>query len=250
MNKLRILVIDDEAPVRELICGIINHYVPQVEICGTADGVKTGVEAIERYNPDLVLLDVNLIDGTGFDILKKIEDIRFSIIFVTAYEQYALRAFRFSAIDYIMKPVNIDELTAAIQKAAERNEREKMSYQLKNLLDNINSKPEEKKIVLKDQKSIYIVKVSDIIRCEADHNYTTFHLMNGKQVLVSKTLKEYEDVLSDYAFIRSHQSHLVNINHMVSFEKNDGGYLRMIDGSSVPVSKRKKDELMDFFSRI
>jgi len=250
MSKLRTLIIDDEAPVRELISGIINNYCEQAEICGTANGVKTGIEAIHNLKPDLVLLDVNLTDGTGFDILRNLEDIQFSVIFITAYEKYAVNAFRFSAVDYIMKPVNIDELSSAIEKAATLTERENISKQLKNFFENINSRPEDKKIVLKDQKSIYVVKISDIIRCESDHNYTTFHLNNGKQVVVSRTLKDFDEMLSDYLFLRTHQSHLININHIVSFEKNDGGYLRMADGSSVPVSKRKKEELMDFFDRI
>jgi two-component system LytT family response regulator len=250
MDKLRILIIDDEAPIRELITGIIENYCENAEVCGTAEGVKSGLEAINSLNPDLVLLDVNLTDGTGFDLLKKLEEIRFAVIFITAYEKYALNAFRFSAVDYIMKPVNIDELVAAIEKASDVIERQNLNQQLKNFFENINSRPEDKKIVLKDIKSIYIVKVSDIIRCESDHNYTTFFLNNGKQVVVSKTLKEFEEILSDYMFLRTHQSHLININYIVSFEKNEGGYLRMADGSPVPVSKRKRDELMDFFNRI
>lgn len=250
MNKIRTLIIDDEAPIRELISGILENYSEQTEVCGTADGVKSGLEAIKLLNPELVLLDVNLTDGTGFDLLRQLEDIKFSVIFITAYEKYAVKAFRFSAVDYIMKPVNIDELLAAIDKAIELMERKTLNQQLKNLFDNLNSKPEDKKIVLKDSKSIYIVKVADIIRCEADHNYTTFHLNSGKQVIVSKTLKEFEELLSDFMFLRPHQSHLININHIISFEKNEGGYLKMADGSSVPVSKRKRDELMDFFDNI
>lgn len=250
MNKLRTLIIDDEAPVRELISGIVSNYCEQAEICGTADGVKTGVEAIQNLKPDLVLLDVNLTDGTGFDILRRLDEIHFAVIFITAYEKYAVNAFRFSAVDYIMKPVNIDELSSAIEKAAAMTERDTISKQLKNFFENISSRPEDKKIVLKDQKSIYIVKVSDIIRCESDHNYTTFHLISGKQVVVSRTLKDFEEMLTEYMFLRTHQSHLININHIISFEKNDGGFLRMADGSPVPVSKRKRDELMDFFNRI
>lgn len=250
MSKIRTLIIDDEAPIRELISGILENYSEHTEVCGTADGVKTGLEAIRQHNPDLVLLDVNLTDGTGFDLLRQLDDIRFSVIFITAYEKYAVKAFRFSAVDYIMKPVNIDELLAAIDKAIDLMERKTLNQQLKNFFDNLNSKPEDKKIVLKDSKSIYIVKVADIIRCEADHNYTTFYLTNGKQMIVSKTLKEYEELLSDFMFLRTHQSHLININHIISFEKNEGGYLKMADGSPVPVSKRKRDELMDFFDNI
>lgn len=250
MSKIRTLIIDDEAPIRELISGILENYSEQTEVVGTADGVKTGLEAIRQLNPQLVLLDVNLTDGTGFDVLRQLDEVKFAVIFITAYEKYAVKAFRFSAVDYIMKPVNIDELITAIDKAVEMMEGKTLNQQLKNFFDNINSKPEDKKIVLKDSKSIYIVKVADIIRCEADHNYTTFFLTNGNQIVVSKTLKEYEELLSDFRFLRTHQSHLININHIISFEKNEGGYLKMEDGSSVPVSKRKKDELMDFFDKL
>jgi two-component system LytT family response regulator len=235
MSKIRTLIIDDEAPIRELISGILENYSDTTEVVGTADGVKSGLDAIRQLNPQLVLLDVNLTDGTGFDLLRQLEEVRFSVIFITAYEKYAVKAFRFSAVDYIMKPVNIDELLAAIDKATDMMERQTLNQQLRNFFDNLNSKPEDKKIVLKDSKSIYIVKVSDIIRCEADHNYTTFYITNGNQIVVSKTLKDFEELLSDYMFLRTHQSHLININHIVSFEKNEGGYLKMEDGSSVPV---------------
>ncbi|MDD3196388.1 MAG: LytTR family DNA-binding domain-containing protein [Paludibacter sp.] len=250
MNKIRTLIIDDEAPIRDLISGILENYSEKTEVCGTADGVKTGLEAIRHHNPELVLLDVNLTDGTGFDLLRQLDEIKFAVIFITAYEKYAVKAFRFSAVDYIMKPVNIDELLSAIDKAIGMMEGKTLNQQLKNFFDNLNSKPEDKKIVLKDSKSIYVIKVADIIRCEADHNYTTFYLTNNQQIVVSRTLKDYEELLSDFMFLRTHQSHLININHMLSFEKNDGGYLRMADGSNVPVSKRKRDELMAFFDNI
>lgn len=250
MAKLRTLIIDDEAPVRNLINGIIQQYCEQAEVIATADGVNSGLAAIKKHKPDLVLLDIKLNDGTAFDLLKQLEDIKFAIIFITAYEKYAVNAFRFSAVDYIMKPIHIDELINAIRKASEKTEQQVLSQKLKNFFDNMNNKPEDKKIVLKTSESIFIVKVADIIRCEADHNYTTFFLTNEKKVLVSKTLKDYDEMLYDYFFFRTHQSHLININHIVSFEKNDGGFLRMADGSSVPVSKRKREELLALFNRI
>ncbi|MDD4490797.1 MAG: LytTR family DNA-binding domain-containing protein [Paludibacter sp.] len=250
MKKLRTLIVDDEAPIRELISGIIENFSELAEVIATADGVASGLAAIKQHKPDLVLLDVNLIDGTAFDLLQQLDEIKFAIIFITAYEKYAVNAFKFSAVDYIMKPIHIDELTAAIRKTVEQSEQQALSLKLNNFFDNINSKPKDKKIVLKTSESIFIVKVTDIIRCEADHNYTTFYLISGKKVLVSKTLKDYDEILCDFFFFRAHQSHLININHIVSFEKSDGGYLRMIDGSSVPVSKRKREELLEFFNQI
>lgn len=250
MTKLHTLVVDDEAPIRELISGIIENFSELAEVVATADGVASGLAAIKQHKPDLVLLDVNLIDGTAFDLLQQLDEIKFAIIFITAYEKYAVNAFRFSAVDYIMKPIHIDELISAIHKASEQSEQQTLSLKLKNFFDNINNKPEDKKIVLKTAESIFIVKLADIIRCEADHNYTTFFLTNGKKVLVSKTLKDYDEMFCDFFFFRAHQSHLININHIVSFEKNDGGFLRMADGSSVPVSKRKREELLELFNQI
>lgn len=250
MKKLRTLIIDDEAPIRSLITQIVSQYCEQAEIVGTADGVKSGIEAIKSLKPDLILLDVKLIDGSGFDLLDHFAEITFSVIFITAHETFALNAFKFSAVDYVMKPIHIDEITNAIQKAASLSEQHELSSRLKNFFDNINNKPEDKKIVLKTLESIFIVKVSEIIRCEADHNYTTFYLVKGKKVLVSKTLKEYEEMLSEFMFFRTHQSHLININQIQSFEKNDGGFLRMSDGSAVPVSKRKREELLELFNHM
>lgn len=250
MEKLRTLIIDDEAPVRELLAGILANYCQNTEVIAFADGVQSGLDAIHRHQPDLVLLDVNLEDGNAFDLLGKINEIRFALIFVTAYENYALNAFRFSAVDYIMKPINIDDLVRAVQKAANKVEQASLGLKLKNFFDNLNSKPEDKKLVLKTQESIHIVKLSDIIRCEADHNYCTFYLIKGKKILVSHNLGEYDELLNGLFFFRTHQSHLININHIQSFEKNEGGYLKMTDDSSVPVSKRKKEELLKLFGKL
>ncbi|MDD4640679.1 MAG: LytTR family DNA-binding domain-containing protein [Bacteroidales bacterium] len=250
MDKLRTLIIEDEAPARELLAGILENYCHRTELIGFADGVQNGLTAIKSLKPDLVLLDVNLEDGNAFDLLREFNEIPFALIFVTAYENYALNAFRFSAVDYIMKPVNIDDLVKAVQKAADKLEQASLGLKLKNFFDNLNSKPEDKKIVLKTQESIHIVKLSDIIRCEADHNYCTFYFVNGKKIVVSRNLGEFEEMLNGLFFFRTHQSHLININHILSFEKNEGGYLKMADNSSVPVSKRKKEELLELFGRL
>ncbi|MFA6590265.1 MAG: LytTR family DNA-binding domain-containing protein [Bacteroidales bacterium] len=250
MEKLRTLIIDDEAPARELLAGILENYCHRTELIGFADGVQNGLKAIKSLKPDLVLLDINLEDGNAFDLLREFNEIPFALIFVTAYENYALNAFRFSAVDYIMKPVNIDDLVKAVQKAADKLEQASLGLKLKNFFDNLNSKPEDKKIVLKTQESIHIVKLSDIIRCEADHNYCTFYFVNGKKIVVSRNLGEFEEMLNGLFFFRTHQSHLININHILSFEKNEGGYLKMADNSSVPVSKRKKEELLELFGKL
>lgn len=250
MNKLQTIIIDDEAPVRELISNIIENFCDIAEVIATAESVTAGIQAIKTYSPDLVILDVKLLDGTAFDILDKFNEIKFAIIFITAYENFAVKAFKFSAIDYILKPIHIDELINAIKKASEQLEYKSLSLKLQNFFDNQNSKSEDKKVVLKTLESIYIVKIADIIRCEADHNYTTFYFANNKKLIVSKTLKEYDEMLTGMGFFRTHQSHLININFLSSFEKSEGGYLVMSDGSKVPVSKRKREELLELFNQM
>jgi two-component system LytT family response regulator len=241
------IIVDDEQPVREMLKTVLTTYCDKVSIVGSAVSVSSAFELFKSKTPDLILLDINLPDGTGFDLLEKIGNETPSVIFITAYNDYAIKAFRFSAIDYILKPINIDNLIHAIDKASESIENKNLSLKLQSFFENMNSKPEDKKIVLKTQESIHIVKVKDIIRCEADHNYTTFYAVNGKKIVVSKTLKEFDDMLIEYGFFRTHQSHLININHVNSFQKNDGGYLIMVDNSNVPVSKRKREELLKLF---
>lgn len=247
---LRAIIIDDEQNVREMLSNLLANYCNNIEVIGVAETVKAALSLIHYEQPDLLLLDIDLPDGTGFDLLEQLGKNPPLVIFITAYNDFAIRAFRFSAIDYLLKPINIDNLVEAIAKAADSLEQKNLGLKLQNFFENMNSQPGQKKLVLKTQESIYIVKVTDIVRCEADHNYTTFSLADRKKILVSKTIKEYEELLADQGFFRTHQSHLININHISSFEKGDGGYLKMADGSMVPVSKRKKEELLELFSQL
>lgn len=244
VNKLSTVIIDDELPIREFISQIVSEYSDDAEVVGTADSVNSGIQLIREKNPKLVIIDIQLLDGTAFDLLEKLVEPKFAVIFITAFENYAVKAFKISAVDYILKPIHIDELLAAIKKANQQIEYKNLSTKLQNLFSNMNSKPEDKKIVLKTQESIHIVKLGEIIRCEADQNYTTFILTSGKRIIVSRTIKEFDELFNEMGFFRSHQSHLINMNCINSFEKNDGGYLQMSDGSRVPVSKRKRDELL------
>lgn len=245
---LKVFIVDDERHVREMIANILETYCTDVIIVGQTDRVSSAVSQIAEHNPDLVLLDIQLSEGTGFDLLRSFNPISFSIIFITAYEEYAVKAFKSNALDYILKPVNIDELLAAIEKARENVNTKNLSLKISNFLDHLNNNsPEEKKIVLKTQESIHLIKVSTIIRCESFHNYTEFFLEGGKKLVVSRTLKEYEILLTDFGFFRVHQSHLININNISRYEKTDGGSLILTDGSRIPVAKRKKEELLQLF---
>lgn len=244
---IKIAVIDDEPKARETIIEITGLSPVSCQVVGQAGSVSAGFDLIMQTKPDVVLLDINLPDGTGFDLLKKIESIRFSIIFITAHEEYAIKAFKFSAIDYLLKPITAGELLQAIEKAAEAIDRKENDLKFSTLLSNLEK---IRKIVLKTAESVHIVQVKSIVRCEADVNYTSFFLENGQKLLVSRTLKEYDEMLVPGGFFRPHQSHLVNLEHVLRYDKADGGSLVMDDGSEVPVASRKREELMRLFSQM
>ena len=244
---ISIAVIDDEPKARETIINILALGNFETKLVGEADSVQSAFELISLQSPDVVLLDINLPDGNGFDLLKKFEKINFKIIFITAHEEYAIQAFKFSAVDYILKPIRAAELFAAIEKASESFNKKETVQKISALLSNLEKL---KKIVLKTAESIHIINVSQIIRCEADVNYTKFYLENGEKLLVSKPLKEYDELLGRNGFFRTHQSHLVNLDHILRYDKTDGGYLILDDKSMVPVSTRKKEELFRIFDAL
>ena len=241
---ISIAVIDDEPKARETIINILALCNLEIKIVGEADSVHSAFELIQLKAPDVVLLDINLPDGNGFDLLKKFEKINFKTIFITAHQEHAIQAFKFSAIDYILKPIRAAELFAAVEKVLESFNKEETVLKISTLLSNLEKL---KKIVLKTAESIHIVHVEQIIRCEADINYTTFFLEGGETLLVSKSLKEYDELLTNAGFFRTHQSHLVNLEHILRYNKKDGGYLYMDNKNVVPVSTRKKEELLRLF---
>jgi len=248
---IKAIIIDDEEKSRATISAILKLHCKDVSVIAQAEDVESGLEAIIQHPPDLILLDVKMPDGTGFDLLQRLDSVSFKIIFITAFEEYAIKAFKFSALDYIIKPVDPNELVSGIAKATQTVEKEKFSLQLEAFMANINNMAREvKKIVLKTTDNIYVINVQDIIRCESDRNYTNFYLNDGKKLMVSVTLKEYDDLLKPYSFFRVHQSHLVNLNHIDRYEKGGGGSLVMKDGSTVSVSFRKKEKLLKFLDKL
>lgn len=245
------IVIDDEPKARETIVQMITLYCKNINIVCQADDIHSAYVAISQHKPDLVFLDINLKEGTGFDLLKRFSQIDFKIIFITAFDNYAINAFKFSAIDYILKPVHPDDLIAAVDKVERIHEKEIFRKTFHTLLSNIEQKqPEQKIIVLKTSENIYIVNVCNIIRCESEKNYTMFYLSDKKKILVSQTLKEYDELLESSGFYRVHQSHLINIKHIDHYVKGDGGYIVMKDNAQIPVSCRKKDYLLDLFNKL
>ncbi|MBN3036532.1 MAG: response regulator transcription factor [Bacteroidales bacterium] len=244
---ISVAVVDDEQKARETIINILRMGSPDIEVAGEAESVSSGYELISSRQPDVVLLDINLSDGTGFDLVRRFDPENFKVIFITAHEEYAIKAFKFSAIDYILKPVVAGDLLQALEKARKSINREETGVKLATLLSNLEK---IRKIVLKTAESIHIVHIRNIIRCEADVNYTRFFLDSGERLLVSRTLKEFEEMLETAGFFRIHQSHLVNLEHVRRYDKADGGFLIMDDGSEVPVASRKKDDLFRIFENL
>jgi two-component system LytT family response regulator len=242
------VVIDDEFKARETILKLLETYCPEVSVIATAGSVREGLKVLSSHQPDLLLLDIKMGDGTGFDLLRKHGKPGFPVVFITAFEEFAIRAIKFSAIDYILKPIDPDELVHAVRKAGEIMNRDSMKERLDTLFDNLDTIGNDaKKVVLKTSDTVHIVGLREIIRCESEKNLTHVHTIVSGRITVSKTLKEFNEMLSGYNFFRAHQSHLININHVKRFEKKNGGVLVMDDDSIVPVSTRKKDELMKLF---
>lgn len=234
------LIIDDENRTRDLIAKMINSFGLDVEAIPAAGNVEEGIEAIEQHQPELVILDIQMPDGTGFDVLKAVPKKNFEVIFVTAHEEFAIKAIKFSALDYILKPIDVEELRGAIERALATIDMKKDEVQFDALQHNIHPQ-QKKRLVLKTQESVHVVELDQIIRCESDRNYTSFYLTGGKKILVSKTLKEYETLLTGYNFLRVQQSHLINLDYVERYDKGNGGSVVMKDGSEVPLSQAKRD---------
>ena len=249
-KMLRVLIIDDESPVRAALRGLLDKTCPRVKIVGEATSVASGIRAIREKSPDLVLLDIKMDDGTGFDLLKRFENINFKIIFVTAYEEYAIRAFEFSAIDYILKPVNPEKLVEAVKRADCLRQKE-FNTQLGALRENLeNLGKQNKKIILKNQESIFLLNIDEVIHCESDGSYTIFETANQQRILVSKVLKDYDHLLSDSGFLRVHRSHLINLKHIKRFDRQDGGYVIMSNGAQISVSTSGRERLLELFDEL
>lgn len=247
---LRAIIIDDMDNIRQKNIAVIKQYCPNVAIIAEADSVASGVAAIRKYLPDFVFLDVEMQDGTGFDLLQQLKPINFKVIFITAFQEFAIKAFRFSAIDFLLKPVDPSDLVEAVKKAQETLSKEMLELQFSTLFSNIERPRDLQKIILKTADKVYSINVQDIIRCESEKNYTTFHMTNGQKLLVSTTLKEYETMLLPMGFFRTHQSHLINMLYFDHYVKTDSGSIIMKDKTSIPLSVRKKEEFLNFLNSL
>ncbi len=241
---IKAVIIDDEAGSIELTTNLLKLCEVPVQVVGTADSVESGYQLLLKNPPDLVFLDVEMTDGTGFDLLKRFETISFKVIFITAHQEFAIAAFKFSALDYLLKPLSPLDFVAAVKKVEKAISSKELNVKLQTLLYNINDQSRSrKKVVLKTVDRIYAIYASDIIRFESDGSYTTVYLEGGKKIMVSRLLKEFDEMLAQSGFARPHQSHLVNIEQMFCFARVES-HIVMKDGSIVPVSARKKELIM------
>ena len=240
---MRAVIIDDEPNNIENLRELLTRYSPHVTVAGQAGSAEAGIELILNARPELVFLDIQMPGRNGFDLLKSLSKYDFEVIFVTAFEQYGIQAIRFSAIDYLLKPIDPHELQYAVQRAGEKIEQKNQNAQLQNLMHLLmaSGQKSEHRIALSSARETRFVKTSDIIRCVAENNYTAFFLRGGEKLLVSKPMFEYDETLTGYGFVRCHHSHLVNKIYIKSLLKEDSGYLLLEDGAKIPVSRLKKD---------
>ena len=247
---MKTLIIEDEQKSRDMLATLIKKNFPQLTIVGLAKNVTEGVEFINTLSPDLVFLDISMPDGTGFDVLEKTQGLKFDIIFTTATDKHALKAIKYSACDYLLKPIDVDELKPTVDKLIEKHASKTSTMpsmeNLQFLIQNLKRADDNySKITLPTGNAYEIVSIKDIIRCEAEGSYTNFVLIGNKKLMVSASMKHYEDLLPANDFIRIHHHHLININHVVRFLKVDGGYAIMSDNSQLEISRRKKDAFLE-----
>jgi two-component system LytT family response regulator len=245
----KVLIIDDEKRIRDFVKRMIDSFGLDLTVYTDGENVETGLASIERLKPDIVFLDIQMPDGTGFDLLNRVKEKNFELIFITAFQEYAIMAIKFSALDYILKPIDEEELKTAIINAIDTIDFKKDDTQFEALSHNLMPN-QKRKLVLKTQESVHVVDLSDIIRCEADKNYTFFYLSNGKKILVSRTLKDFETLLSNQGFFRVQQSHLINLDFIDRYDKQEGGSVILKDGSSVPLSPAKKEQFFTLLEKL
>ena len=239
---MRAILVDDELANLENLQVLLTKNCPKVKVVAIANNIDDAFEKVSLHRPDLLFLDIQMGKTTGFDLLNRLGDKTFEVIFVTAYDNYGIQAVKFAALDYLLKPVDPDELMVAVSKAENRIANKMSGEQLNFLLNQIKrSEPAAPKIALPQQHEIRYVSVDDIVRCVADNTYTFFHLSSSERILISKPLKEYSDLLKPQGFVRSHQSHLVNPKFVKSWLKEDGGTLLMNNGDKIPVSKPNRE---------
>jgi two-component system LytT family response regulator len=241
---IRAVLIDDETDSNRILQTLLENYCPNIQVAGAADGVETAIALIRDVRPDLVFMDIEMNEGNAFDLLNRLQPIQFHVIFVTAFDNHALRAFRYNAIDYLLKPVNIRELCAAVDKLNGRQAESDILERVKGLLDGMRTDPGERKMAVPTTTGLTFIALRDIVRLEAKGSYTIIYLQDRTRVNSSVPFSYYEDLLPESIFFRVHHSHIVNLNKIKSYQKGRGGHVTMDDGSSIEVATRRRESFM------
>lgn len=247
---IKTVLIDDESNALEMMEWLLQTYCPQVEIAAMCTSAQQGIEAINKHKPDVVFLDIEMPVMNGFDMLEQFDDLFFDVVFCTAYDQFALRAFKYSALNYLLKPVDPEELKNTVQRIEKFKAiptREQFNLLLQNLKNTEKTTPQ--RIALTHNDGLIFVPTAEIVFCEAESNYTKVHLTDGKKIMVSKVLKDLDEALAGPDFYRVHSSFLININRIKKFIRGEGGYLVMDNDAMVSISRSRKQEFMELFSK-
>ncbi len=247
---MKAIIVDDEQTSRNVLREYIAKYCTDVKVLAEADSVQSAIPVIRQYEPDILFLDVEMPKGNGFDLLEQLGEVKFETVFVTAFDQYAIQALNYSAAYYLLKPVSIDELIAAVDKIRKQREKKVDAPHTRVILENINAiGAQQKKIVLPLLEGFEVVRMDEIVSCEAHDNFTDFHFVSRPKMMICRTLKFYEELLQESGFLRVHKSHLINLEHVAKYTRGKGGILTMSDGSEISVSPQKKDQLMEKFEK-
>ncbi len=242
------VIVDDEPRNIKVLKAMLEEFCPDLSIVGEAPDAEQAEKIIDMVRPDLVFLDIEMPYGNAFDLLDRLMPIAFEVIFITAFNEYSLKAFKYSALDYLLKPVNIEELRLAVQKASERMRLKQSNQRLNNLLANLKQQdPSTYKLALPNMEGLVFVPIDTIIRCEASKGYTFLYLKDGTRHLSTRTIKEYEDLLPPSAFLRIHNSHIINLMSVKKYQKGRGGYVEMEDDTLIEVASRRKTEFLKRF---
>ena len=248
---LKAILIDDEADARDALRIALEKYCPEVSVAASCDSPEKGLEAIQTQRPDLVFLDVQMPRMSGFDVLQKASPVSFEAIFVSAYDKYAIKAIKFSALDYLLKPIDIDDLIQAVNKAKIRRSQANGAYQYQSVLNNVQHRSGQiDRLAVPSLEGIDFFETTDIIYCKADGNYTVIHLLNKPPKMASRNLKDFENMLGESGFCRVHHSYLINIRHVQKYVKGEGGYVIMSGGEKVDISRRKKEEFLKMLDKV
>lgn len=251
MTSYKAIIIDDEPRGAQSLQKMLQHSHPDIAVEVLAYSGMEGIAAINEYQPHLIFLDIHMMDMSGFDMLEKLEIVNFDIIFTTAHDEYALKAFRYAAVDYLLKPIDMDELQEALNKFRSKQNQPSIttSYtHLETLFLQLKGKNLDR-IALPTQQGLVFIKIDDIVRLQSNSNYTIFYIHNRKPIIVSKTMGEFEELLQDYCFFRIHHSHIINLNHIDKYIKGEGGSVVMSDGNEIDVSRRKKEDFLQKFEK-